>query len=666
MKKNSILCLMCLGLLVLFPSCNDFLNKEPLSEITPDNYLLTSADLEAYVNNLYTPILPSHNNLWSYGIFGWDQDTDNQAAKDYNDRFVPGQYKVPYSESSNWNFNHIYSCNYFLSRVLPKYEAGTLQGNVNDVKYYIGEMYFLRAYEYFKRYQKFGDFPIVTKPLEDNMNELIEASKRQPRNEVARFILNNLDSAIFFMGSTTKPTTRISADAAYLVKSRVALFEGTWLKYFKGTAFVPDGPQWPGSTKDYNQGYQYPSGSIEDEINYFLTQATESAKIVSDKYISQLTENTGTVRQSLSEPDNPYMKMFGDVDLSSYSEVLLWREYNSGLGIYNNVAVYTQMGDRGIGLTKGMVDGFLMQNGLPIYASESNYHGDNTISEVREDRDSRLSIFLKEPGQKNILIFNPSGTTYQIDEPYPNILDGSVEKTYTTGYALRKGWSYDQGQCVNGKGYIASIAFRATEALLNYMEASYELEGNLNSDAQRYWAALRARSHVDIDFQKTISNTDMSQEALNDWGAYSVGNIIDPTLYNIRRERRCEMMAEGLRFMDLCRWRAMDQMINTPYHIEGFHLYNTPMEEWYSGKLINDGSDQANVSSPSKSEYLRPYEKNTKSEVYNGYRWAMAHYLSPIMIKQFKLTAADGSTVDDSPLYQNPGWPTTADEGAKF
>ena len=307
-----------------------------------------------------------------------------------------------------------------------------------------------------------------------------------------------------------------------------------------------------------------------------------------------------------------------------------------------------------------------MQNGLPVYATGSMYHGDRTIADVRKDRDSRLSIFLKEPGQKNILIFDPSGTTYQVEEPYPNITEGSEERTYNTGYALRKGWSYDQGQCVNGFGYTACASFRAAEALLNYMEASYELQSRVDETARSYWKALRERSKVDADYEKTIANTDMSQEVLYDWGAYSAGKIIDPVLYNIRRERRSELMAEGLRFMDLIRWRAMDQMIATPYHIEGFHLYNTPMEEWYGGKLTNDGSDKANASSPERSEYLRPYEKNSKSEVYDGYRWAMAHYLSPIMIKQFQLTSTDGSNLESSPMYQNPGWPMTADEGADF
>ncbi|MEI3118058.1 MAG: RagB/SusD family nutrient uptake outer membrane protein [Parabacteroides johnsonii] len=59
----------------------------------------------------------------------------------------------------------------------------------------------MRAYEYFKRYQMFGDFPIVRNTLPDQMDPLVEASKRSPRNEVARFIISDLDSAIVLMES---------------------------------------------------------------------------------------------------------------------------------------------------------------------------------------------------------------------------------------------------------------------------------------------------------------------------------------------------------------------------------------------------------------------------------------------------------------------------------
>lgn len=197
------------------------------------------------------------------------------------------------------------------------------------------------------------------------------------------------------------------------------------------------------------------------------------------------------------------------------------------------------------------------------------------------------------------------------------------------------------------------------------MEASYERTGNLDATAKNYWKAIRERSKVDSDFEKTIRLTQMDKEAENDWGAYSAGKLIDATLYNIRRERRCELLAEGLRYMDLCRWRAMDQLITTPYHIEGFHLWNTPMEDWYTDEqLISDGSDKATVSSPAVSEYLRPFEVNSKQNCYEGCTWKLGHYLSPIMIKQIMLAAPDGKTVSESPLYQNPYWPLESDKPA--
>jgi len=113
--------------------------------------------------------------------------------------------------------------------------------------------------------------------------------------------------------------------------------------------------------------------------------------------------------------------------------------------------------------------------------------------------------------------------------------------------------------------------------------------------------------------------------------------------------------------MDLKRWRAMDQMITTPYHIEGFKLWG-PMQDWYDNLVYGLDDPVANVSPPSRSEYLRPYEKSSRSLVLDGYTWTMAHYLSPIAIRHFLLTS-DNNEISTSPIYQNPGWPTVSNEG---
>jgi hypothetical protein len=667
MKKNAIIsCIQGFIAIMLITSCNDYLDREPLSKITPDNYLNEESQLASYANNLYSSILISHSNSGSsYGIYGMDMHTDKQAYKSYDYRYVPGQWKTSQT-GGNWNFNIIYCCNYFIQNVVPKWTAGEIQGDESTIKQYIGEMYFLRAYEYFKKLEEFGDFPIIRKTLPDEMEPLVEASKRYPRNEVARFILSDLDSAALLMQDNPDAAkNRISKNCALLMKSRVALFEGTWLKYFKNTAFVPNGPGWPGKDKDYNASYQYPTGDIDHEIDYFLTQAMSSAEQVADNV--SLVENTGTLQLSLTDGTNPYFDMFGAEDMSEYSEVLLWRRYSKGLGITHGVVQMAQLGNGGVGPTRGMVNTFLMKNGLPIYAQGSGYAGDELISSVRKDRDNRLWLFLKEPGQRNILYDSPENTHGTIIEPVPDITNSSPAWSYATGYALRKGNNVDGKHCGNFLGYTGCIIFRAAEAYLNYIEACYEKNGSLDSKADSYWRQIRKRALIDEDYNKTIAATDMNEEAKYDWSAYSAGELIDPFLFNIRRERSSELMAEGFRYMDLKRWRSMDQMIETPYHIEGFKLWGE-MQTWYDkpegGTLLVYGLDNpaSNASMPSLSPYFRPYEINSKSLVLDGYKWNMAHYLSPIAIQNFLITSV-GKDISESPIYQNPGWPLEANAG---
>ena len=640
-----------------FSSCNDYLDKEPLSQATPEVYFSKEAHLEAYANNLYTSILPSSGN-WSYGTYGGDLNTDNMVSNVADGMYILGEWRTSMSDNDYYTFTNINTINYFFDQVLPKYEAGQIQGTDVMIRRYIGEMHFLRAYQYFIMMQRYGDFPIIKTCLSEDLAVLTEASKRSPMNEVARFILEELDLAYDMLKDSRAATTRINADVAQLIKSRVALYTGTWLKNFANTPFVPNGEGWPGKQKDYNANYQFPTGSLEAEANWFLDQAIASAKEVGDK--AELIPNTGIVPQtegaaiSQLESENPWLAMFGTLDLSTNEEVLLWREYNRGLGIQHNIVVYAQRGNRACGTTRSMVDAFVCEDGLPIYASPL-YQGDETLHNVRMNRDPRLFVQLKEPGQMNILVNDGVGTHGVAVEPYPDILKSNVEEIYTTGYALRKGNYYGSQMAGNGNNYTACPVFRSNEALLNYIEAYYERYGNLDGTATAYWKKLRARNAgMDTDFQKTINATDMNIEAKTDWGAYTAGVVVDPVRYNIRRERRCELMAESFRMMDLKRWRSLDQLITTKYHVEGFHIWGTPMEKWYK-----EADLKSTISSPERSEYMRPFEAKMNN-AFDGLTWQMAHYLRPIPIYQMMLTSPDATTASESVIYQNPYWPLEA------
>ena len=477
-----------------------------------------------------------------------------------------------------------------------------------------------------------------------------------------KFIIQDLDSAIMLMQPVFKNKNRLSSTIAQLVKSRVALYEASWLTYHRGTPFVPGGPDWPGATADYNNGFTI---DLDSEIDYFLTQAMESAQEVADA--TQLTQNSGVMNPSTSiEGWNPYFEMFAAVDMSGYDEILFWRSYSQEMNVLQAVGPCLRVGND-YGLTKGYVDGFLMKNGLPWYAANSGYHGDKTIQDVKADRDERLQLFLVDP--TNIVEL-----ATKMEKGAPNILGAQTEKE-VTGYALRKCYNYDplQSPLAGMVCSYGSIIFRAAEAYLNYIEACYMKNGSLDGKAQDYWRAIRERAGVDPDFNKTIQATDLSKE--NDWAVYSAGQPVDATLFNIRRERRNEFIGESMRWDDLRRWRALDQVKN--YVIEGFNLWDEMYndEEYKDAKtgkslLIEPGgSELANVSSRNSSKYLRPYQIiEANNEVYNGYTWSKANYLTPIPAYEIMLTASQGDNgvvnLDSSPLYQNPYWPKTAGASA--
>ena len=99
MKDNYIntisyiyLLLMLIGVSVI--SCDDYLDRKPLSDVTPSDYLWTEADLAAYAVGQYS--FPSHSG-WGPGVFSYDNHTDNQASSSYSNRWVPGEWRVPQS-----------------------------------------------------------------------------------------------------------------------------------------------------------------------------------------------------------------------------------------------------------------------------------------------------------------------------------------------------------------------------------------------------------------------------------------------------------------------------------------------------------------------------------------------------------------------------------------
>lgn len=657
----------------IFTSCNDYLDCEPITSVSTTVYLYSESDLAAYAakfyndsenegNGEYGNILPSHGSgAYNMGLFDDDNGTDNQTANTPSKLLVKGQSYV--GDDNLWYkySRKIRATNYFLETVPQRLADGEITGNEANIKHYIGEVYFFRAYVYFMALRNLGDFPIIEGTVADDYEAVREASKRRPRNEVARFILKDLDNAYNYMLPTAPMSNRLNRDCAALIKSRVALFEGTWEKYHKGTAFVPGGPGWPGASMDYLKDYTI---NIDAEIQYFLEQAIEAADIVAK------------ARPVLNRD---YAAMFNSVDLSGMNEVLLWRKYslNSDATSFHFVVSYLQRNGGGnVAFTRSMVDSYLMENGLPIYAGNSDYKGDDSYANIFSNRDPRMDQTILKTG--DLLSDGPNLIEYIKNDGYgyfyrAPIFEGQVENSNATGYSLRKGLNTSGSMQTVKESYTGCPVFRAAEAYLNYIEAYYERYGNLQGNCDTYWKALRNRAGVDTDYQKTIDNTIMEKEK-NDWGSYSAGAQVNATLYNIRRERRIELAAEGHRMNDLKRWRALDQVKNV--HIQGcnfwdgiYKLYTDPQPEDAATPLskmtlteYGTTEETANVSARNdqyaEGKYLLPYRKNKANIGFDGLNWNTAKYLYPISNREFRLTTAVSGSgdFDSSSIYQNPGW----------
>lgn len=497
--KKVLLFIIFIGFASGFSSCQkDFLDLTPLDQISDPEFWKTDQDLELYMNGLYS-VLPGWNLAGAGGHPLLDAGTDMAITVGLflgvKNR-LDGAINIP-SSGGGWSWGNIRNVNYFLANS-ERVKSGTFKDH------YIGEAYFFRAYNYFNLLKQFGDLPIVKTPLNVN-DEAALYGARSSRTDVVNFILSDLDLAASKLKKKSEvPAQRISRDIALILKSRVALYEGTWEKYHQNDAFK-------GKT----------DGSA------FLATAAAAAKSVIDGAVYKLT--TGNTSQV-------YYELFNQVNLNSNSEVMLWRGYSSSLQYNNALSAWPN----GSGFTQDMVRLYLCTDGLPIGLSPL-YQGEKDIRDLIKNRDPRFVQTVMNPGDPVTITLKNDTTKYTLP-----LLGGA--QTGPTGYESQK---FRRPQLDPATGVasaeVAFIIFRFAEALLNYAEAKAELGQLTQADVDLTINKLRARVGM-----PNLLISGIQQDP--NWPNY--GYPISKELHEIRRERAVELMTEGFRLDDIMRWAA--------------------------------------------------------------------------------------------------------------
>ncbi|OFY46813.1 MAG: hypothetical protein A2X22_04965 [Bacteroidetes bacterium GWF2_49_14] len=574
--------------LLFTASCNkDFLERYPLDELSPTFFFNNPEELQLFANRFYT-LLPAHQGY--FNTFMIDRNSDNIIPAVFDAR-LGGTRPLPSSAlDGGWTWSDIRQANYFLAHCDS---AGGVQKDIDQA---VGEVRFFRAFLYFDKVRTFGDVPWINKPLSTDSPELF--LPRTSRKIIVDSIIADLDKAISLLYPAAKASdSRINQEVAMLFKARVCLYEGTWEKYHAGTPFGV-----PGS-----------------DGSQFLQQAAECAgQLMSGTRFSLYK---GPVKEE-------YWSLFNPLDLTGNPEVLLWKKFDVGLQVVNNVSRILSGGGGNIGLSKGLIDSYLCTDGMPRSVSPLFMGYDSMESEVA-NRDPRLvqTIFLKGYDQ----ITNAPGDVKNQKFNLP-ALDGAGEFRNTSGYALYKGVNPDfinQGN--NDVGTQGSIIFRLAEAYLIFAEAKAEL-GTINqADLDKSVNLLRDRvGMIHLDINNIVSDP-----------MWDFPNL-SPIINEIRRERRVELVCEGFRWDDLARWRAHHLLVGK--RLKGVKYLGTNLEGAYKDFLGNPTIFIGHNLYVDDNGFVDPYQVALPG----GFGFNPGRdYLSPIPSDELTLNSA---------LTQNPGW----------
>jgi len=507
-------------------SCEDFIDLQPRDRISSDDYWKTAQDLENYVLQFY-PEFPGHSGA---GIVKEDLNSDN-VIRSTPEAFINGERST---RTGNWRseWKNVRDVNIFFDNYQKCEE------NFNAYKHFLGEAQFFRAWFYFGLLKTYGDIPWYSKSLlPDDEEELMKP--RAPRTQIVDSILVDLDNAILNLDPKKKlGNLRINKEAALALKSRVALYEGTWQKYHANTPFGTSGV---------------------NPNKYFQACIVASQELINGDYEVGIYE-TGN-------PERDYYELFGLDNMSGVNEIILYRTYNASDGFGNNVQHFTTNNTDELGVTWDLVSSYLNKNGKPYnyLSTASTKKGNDFLLAIAEDCDPRLKATIWIPGDLRADRFNSYFDKPWIDKS-PLCPTGFQIKKTSNPYSPVAGGVWAEQ---SNTGY---IIFRFGEVLLNYAEAKFELDGTVAYDALNL---LRKRAGMP-DFEINSQT--------NDPNYFDYGYSIPDGLYEIRRERRVELALEGKRQEDLMRWAAHNlfkdkRPLGYPFNPNEFPSYNPPLDE---------------------------------------------------------------------------------------
>lgn len=489
-----------ISLFFLLSSCNDFLEKPPLTVANDETVWENEDNLRLYANKYYTSVFYGYGKGWSNSGaplmgFKFSDDIINLGTQSNFLREVPN--------SRIWSMSQIRSINIMISRIEERMKDLLTTEAYN---HWLGVGKFLRAVKYAGLVTAYGDVPYYDHVVEDtNLEDLYKS--RTSRNDVMDAVFEDLTFAMENV-RLNDGDQFINRYVVAAFASRIALYEGTWQKYY------------------YKNN---------DQAKKFLNMTVNAVDMIMDSGKYDIVTD--------------FRKLFTSNNLSGNRDCIIYRHYDPAVSVTHSVASNNNLSESvAFGPTSDLIKSFICVDGNVWQNATVEDASNFETAKLIATRDSRFEAsFYDKPTPKN------KSSYLYINKFLPREVAKSVEE----GNAPPQEFQSTNNQT-------DYPVFRYAEALLNWIEAKAELQligggavsqsdidASINKIRNRPLASLAIEMGVKKTAPLMLSNlpNDPNRDA-----------DVPALIWEIRRERRMEFAFEHSRYLDLERWSKLEYM----------------------------------------------------------------------------------------------------------
>ncbi|MGV8878687.1 MAG: RagB/SusD family nutrient uptake outer membrane protein [Sphingobacteriaceae bacterium] len=521
MKKITFIYMWSFLAIMLSSACNkNFLDTKPTTEFPGEDVWSDPALAQAYINDLYGR-LP-----WGWAMTAGDVDESrsrDDANFDFNNMLIT-------PDNAGWGdwggrYGTIRACNIFLENADKIPAATNLVDGKNLKDRMVGEVTFLRAWNYHMLISYFGGVPLIIKSY--NLSDDF-ASERNSYADCVKFVADECDKAAALLpnNSTGANSGRATKGAALALKSRLLLY----------------------AASDLHNTTKFSSFSKPELLGYTDANKADRWKAARDAAKAVIDLNLYSLYKPQPSSAEEATKNYVDLFISKQSEEDIFVRFfaaSIGKGVNGwDVTPNGWWGNGGVGAINELVDDYEMSNGTRFNSSNSSQ-----AAEPYKNRDPRFYATILHEGAKwrprpsDLAGIDPVGVLQVGTWEKWDVATSKIVKVYglDSRNSVANSWNNNTSGATMRKFLNPNVDIQATnqdltwryfrfgEILLNYAEACIELGEEI--EARNALNQLRKRAAM-----PQITESGAALKA------------------RYRNERRVEMAYEDQRFFDVRRW----------------------------------------------------------------------------------------------------------------